>query len=370
MKKPQIHCAIVGCGNISDIYITNLLRFPHLKLVACCDIIPEKAKEKAEQYHLEPKSFEEILNSPDIQLIVNLTPPSSHFEVSLRCIENKKHVYSEKPLALSLNDARVLNEEASKNQVCLGCAPDTFLGSSWQTAKKIIIDGWIGNPISATAFMLCRGHESWHPSPEFYYQEGGGPLFDMGPYYLTALVFLLGPVKSVTALGKTTFTERKITSLPKFGKLIPVETLTHISTLLEFSNGVHCTMIMSFDTWAHNLPWIEIYGEMGTLSLPDPNQFSGTTRYYNQYNKNWMEFPTLFDIFSNFRGLGVAFMALGIINNTHFPTEATLALHVVEVIEKILLSVDKRSTINLETDCIPPELLNPSQFPDVLPSIQ
>ncbi|HOK10277.1 MAG TPA: Gfo/Idh/MocA family oxidoreductase [Candidatus Hydrogenedens sp.] len=348
--KP-IHCAIVGCGNISDVYIKNILRFTNLKLMGCSDILREKAEEKAQQYNLNVYDTNDVFDSDNIDLIINLTIPSSHFEVSLKALEHGKHVYSEKPLALTNEHATTLLEIANKNSLFVGCAPDTFLGASWQTAKKLINDGWIGKPLSATAFMLCHGHESWHPSPEFYYQKGGGPLFDMGPYYLTVLIYLLGPVKSVFAVGKKSFDTRLTTSMPKFGEKVIVEIPTHIHATLCFENNIICTLIVSFDTWAHRLPYVEIYGEKGSLSLPDPNQFFGTTYYYNQYMKEWKEVPTCYDIFTNMRGIGISDMATAIQEKRQFLANGELARHVVDIMEKIQESVTTGEHLQIETTC-------------------
>lgn len=363
----KITCAIIGCGNISDTYITNLKRFPTIELKYCCDIIDEKAIEKSEKYNLTYKNLNDIYASEDIDLIVNLTNPSSHFEVSLKAIEHGKHVYTEKPLATTYEEAELLVEKAKEKGLSIGCAPDTFFGGVWQTARKLIEDGWIGKPISATAFMLCRGHESWHPSPEFFYKPGGGPLFDMGPYYLTTLVFLLGPIKEVFAYGKKTFDKRTITSKEKFGASIDVEVLTHINTVIKFENEVLCSMIMSFDTWAHCLPYIEVYGEYGSLSLPDPNCFGGTIKYYNQYTQRWSEVPTIYDVFDNLRGIGIADMAEGIKNNKPFRTHFEIGLHILEVMEKILESAIKATPLSIETRCTPPSPIKITEYPIMLP---
>ncbi len=356
-----VNCAIIGCGNISGVYIENILRFRNLKLVGCADVIREKAEEKAEKYNISVLNVEEIFSSDEIQLIINLTNPSSHFDVSFQSLEAGKHLYSEKPIALTFEQAKTLLDTARKKSLLIGCAPDTFLGGTWQTARKIIDDNWIGKPISATSFMLCRGHESWHPSPEFYYQKGGGPLYDMGPYYLTVLIFLLGPVKSVLASGKITFKNRTITSQPKFGQTIQVEVPTDIHAILIFENGVICTLIMSFDTWAHHLPHIEIHGETGSLSLPDPNGFGGEILYFNQFIKEWRNFPTCFDYFSNMRGLGISDMARAIRNNTPYCATGNLSTHVLEIMEAIHQSISEQKIIGITSSCSRPDFLIPLQ---------
>ncbi len=352
-----INCAIIGCGNISEVYIENILHLANLRLIACGDILIEKSAEKGKKYNIEVLDVDSILNSNDIQLVINLTNPSSHFEISMKSLEHGKHVYSEKPLALTVEQANLLIETSKKNSLFMGCAPDTFLGGSWQTARKIIDDGWIGKPISATAFMLCRGHESWHPSPEFFYKKGGGPLFDMGPYYLTSLVFLLGPVKSVFSYGKTTFETRTITSQPLYGKQIHVEVPTDIHTVLNFENDVLCTLVMSFDTWSHHLPHIEIHGETGSLSLPDPNCFGGKIFFFNQFKKEWTEFPTCYDFFTNMRGIGISDMVCALqTNRSSYSANGELARHIVEIMEGIHKSIEEQKIIPIKSSCIPPNL--------------
>ena len=223
-------------------------------------------------------SVDELLSDPRIQIVVNLTPPAVHAGVAMAVLLAGKSVYNEKPLALTCEDAHKMIEMATSGGLRIGCAPDTILGAGLQTCRKLIDDGAIGLPIAATAFMLCHGHESWHPDPEFYYQVGGGPMFDMGPYYLTALVSLLGPVSRVSGSDRASFSERVIGSSPKKGQKIKVEVPTHVTGLLDFANGAMGTIITSFDVWSHTLPHLEIYGSEGTLSLPDPNTFGGPVR--------------------------------------------------------------------------------------------
>src|SRR5262249_39386971 len=230
-----------------------------------------------------------IFNDPEVELVVNLTIPNAHASICLRALESRKHVYVEKPLAINYSDGRMMMEYAKSWNLRVGAAPDTFMGSGLQTCRKLIDDGAIGEPIAATAFMLCHGHESWHPDPAFYYHQGGGPMFDMGPYYLTALVSLLGPVKRVTGSARITFAERTITSQPKHGEVIKVEVPTHVAGVLDFASGTIATIVTSFDVWSAEVPRIEIYGTHGTLSLPDPNTFGGPVRLRKSGEKDWTD---------------------------------------------------------------------------------
>ena len=243
-----VRVGLVGCGNISAIYFRNGALFNSIDIVACADLAPERAVASAEQYSI-PKAcpVEALLADPGIELVLNLTIPKAHAPVGIAALEAGKSVYTEKPLAVTRDEGKRMVALAREKGVLLGAAPDTFLGAGLQTCRKLIDDGWIGEPVSATAFMQCHGHEHWHPDPDFYYQPGGGPMFDMGPYYLTALVSLMGPVTRVAGLTRATFPERLITSEARFGEIIEVNTATHIAGILEFSGGAIATMVMSFD---------------------------------------------------------------------------------------------------------------------------
>ena len=253
--KEKFKIGIIGCGNISSIYFENLQKSSLLEIVACADLLKERAQEKASKYQVpHVYSVEELLNDSEIQLVVNLTIPQAHSEVTLKAIGAGKHVYTEKPLALTKEEGLKILNAAQKQGVCVGNAPDTFLGAGLQTCRALIDQGVIGEPLAGSAFMMCHGHESWHPNPDFYYQKGGGPLFDMGPYYLTALVFLVGPVKSVQALAKVSFPERIITSQPRKGEKIKVEVPTHVTAILNLDNELPVSFVTSFDVWAARLP--------------------------------------------------------------------------------------------------------------------
>src|SRR5215210_783616 len=270
---------IVGCGNISGIYLEAGKKWDILNIVACADIDLPRAQAQAAKYGIPKASgVEELLADPSIAIVINLTVPQAHAEVALAALAAGKSVYNEKPLALDRAQAKQMLDLAREQGLRVGCAPDTFLGGGLQTCRKLIDDGMIGEPIGASAFMMSHGPEGWHPNPEFFYQPGAGPMFDMGPYYLTALISLIGPVQRVAASARSTFPTRLIGSEPKKGQIIQVTTPTHIAATLDFANGAIGTIITSFDMWGYNLPRIEIYGSEGSLSVPDPNRYDGPVR--------------------------------------------------------------------------------------------
>ena len=333
----KVKVGIIGCGNISGIYFKNLTQtFQITEVVACADLIPERAAEKAKEYSI-PKActVEELLADPEIKIVVNLTIPAAHTEINLAALRAGKNVHCEKPLAIAREDGKKVVELAKENGLLIGCAPDTFLGGGLQTCRKLVDDGWIGAPVAATAFMTCHGHESWHPSPEFYYKLGGGPMFDMGPYYLTALVSLLGPANRVTGSARISFPKRTITSKPKFGNIIDVEVPTHVAGVLDFENGAVATIITSFDIWSANLPHIEIYGSEGSLRVPDPNTFGGPV-YFRMHGCNeWKEIPLIYGYSENSRGVGVADMAYAIVSGGKSRANGDVGYHVLDIMQGI-----------------------------------
>lgn len=335
MKKRKI--GVIGCGFISGIYFKNLTQvFQATEVVACADLVMENAVNRAKEFNV-PKacSVEELLADPEVEIVVNLTIPAAHTEVNLAALKAGKHVYCEKPLAITREDGKQVLELAREKGLLVGCAPDTFLGGGLQTCRKLIDDGWIGTPVAATAFMTCHGHESWHPSPEFYYQVGGGPMFDMGPYYLTALVSLLGPAKRVTGSARISFDQRTITSQPKSGKLIDVEVPTHVAGVLDFQSGAVATIITSFDIWSANLPYIEIYGSEGSLMVPDPNTFGGPVLIRMHGQNEWKEIPLAYDYAENSRGIGVADMAHTLQSGGKHKANGDVAFHVLDIMQGI-----------------------------------
>lgn len=354
----RINIGIIGCGNISGIYFTNLTKtFRNTKVVACADIIPSRAEQKAAEYGVNACTVDELLNNPEIEIVVNLTIPKAHYEVCDAALSCGKHVYVEKPLCLNREDGKKLIQKAKDKKLLIGSAPDTFLGAGIQTCRKLIDDGWIGTPVAATAFMLCHGHESWHPDPEFYYQHGGGPMFDMGPYYLTALINLIGPVKKVTGLTNITFPQRTITSEKKYGKVIDVEVPTHVAGLLEFCNGAIGTIITSFDIWASQLPRIEIYGSQGTLIVPDPNIFGGPVMVKRENHEEFHQIPLTHPYAENSRGLGVADMAQALMANKTNRANGELAYHVLDIMHAFHDSANTGRHIILESTCSVPEAM-------------
>ncbi|MGC9520360.1 MAG: Gfo/Idh/MocA family protein [Anaerolineae bacterium] len=344
---------IIGCGNISGIYLKNGQEtFEILEVVACADLIPERAQEQAEKYGVPwACTAEELLNDPEIEIVINLTTPQAHFPVAMQAIEAGKSVHNEKPLALTREEGQQLLAAAERESVRIGGAPDTFLGGGHQTCRKLIDDGWIGEPIAATAFMLGHGHESWHPSPAFYYEIGGGPMFDMGPYYLTALINLMGPIRRVSGEAAITFPRRTITSQPLHGTTIEVETPTHIASTLQFASGAVGTLITSFDVWAHQLPRIEVYGTEGTLSVPDPNGFGGPVRIRRPGDAEWHEVPLTHGYAENSRGIGVADMAYALRSGRDHRASGTLAYHVLDVMHATLDSPREGRHIEVESSC-------------------
>jgi predicted dehydrogenase len=239
----------------------------------------------------------------------------------------------------------------------LGCAPDTFFGGGIQTCRKLIDDGWIGQPVAATAFMTCHGHESWHPDPEFYYEVGGGPMLDMGPYYLTALVNLMGPIKRVTGSTRITFPERVITSQPKYGKRIKVEAATHVAGVMDFAGGAVGTIITSFDIWFANLPRIEVYGTEGSLSVPDPNTFGGPVRVRRAGAQEWNDIPLTHGYTENSRGIGVADMAYALTSGRPHRASGDLAYHVLDVMEAFEDASRTGRHVEVTSGCIQPAAL-------------
>ncbi len=357
MRKVKI--GIIGCGNISSIYMQNLTRtFANTEVYACADLNPEKLEAAASEYGIPNQwTAEQIITSDEIEIVVNLTTPKDHFELCRQALEAGKHVYVEKPLSLSSEQGRELVRLAKEKGVLLGGAPDTFLGAGLQTCRKLIDDGFIGEPVAATAFMVNHGHESWHPNPSFYYKKGGGPMYDMGPYYLTALVSLLGPAQTVAGMTKKSFEQRTITSEPRFGEVIDVEVPTHIAGTVRFHGGAVATLITSFDVWSSTLPCIEIYGTQGTLIVPDPNTFGGPIRLRTAHGDTFSEIPLLHQYEENSRGIGIADMADCILHGGTPRAGGELTSHVLEIMDAFHSSADSGQYVTLQTSCEQPRSL-------------
>jgi len=332
MKKAKTKVGIIGCGNISGIYCQAGTKFHNIEITACADIDTVRAKAKAEEYNI-PKALtvKELLDDPEIQIVINLTVPGAHAKVAMAVLKAGKSVYNEKPLATRREDAKAILKLAAQKKLRVGCAPDTFLGGGLQTCRKLIDDGWIGTPVAASGFMQHHGPEAWHPNPEFFYEAGGGPMFDLGPYYLTALTSILGPVERVCGSARASFAERVLTSAQRYGEKIPVGIPTHIAGVLDFASGVVGTLTTSFDVWSHRLPFLEIYGSEGTLSMPDPNTFGGPVMICRAGIKEWSEVPFTHGYVENSRGVGIAEMAAAIKAKRPHRANAEMAYHVLDI---------------------------------------
>jgi len=352
MAKFPVKVGVVGCGNISGTYLKNATVFEAIEVAACADLVPQRAATKAAEFAVpRAGSVEQLLAEPDIEIVLNLTTPNGHAEIALAALEAGKSVYNEKPLAIRRADGQRILELARAKSLRVGCAPDTFLGGAWQTARRLIDKGAIGEPVAGAAFVVCHGHEHWHPDPEFLYRVGGGPMFDMGPYYLTALVSLLGPVRGVCGSARITFPERTITSEPKRGQKIKVETPTHVAGVLEFVSGAVGTIVTSFDVWHANLPFIEIYGSTGSLSLPDPNAFGGRLRLRGSADEAWRDVPPEFGYIENSRGLGVADMAHASRSGRPHRACGELAMHVLDVMHAFHDAAREGRRVELTSTC-------------------
>lgn len=356
MKKLSV--GVIGCGKISGTYLGNCKKFPNLIVSACADINSNAAKEKAAEFGIKRVlTVDEMLADDSIRAVLNLTVPKAHTAVNLAALEAGKHVYVEKPLALDRQEAEQVLARARSKNLLVGCAPDTFLGAGLQTCRKLIDDGVIGAPHSATAFMICGGHESWHPSPEFYYEKGGGPMFDMGPYYLTALVSLLGPVAEVSAMTHCAFQERVITSEPKHGRRIKVEVPTTVFGHMKFSSGALGSIVTTFDAkGGTTLPRIEIYGSTGTIVVPDPNTFGGPVLVQKEGQEKSEERKLLFAFSENSRGLGLSDMARAIATGRNDArASGTLANHVLDIMLSFHEAAEQGRMLRLASTCANPQ---------------
>jgi len=364
--------AFVGVGNISGIYLKNITRrFKNLEVIGVCDLVRAKAEKAVAEYNI-PKLYEdmhELFADPEVDIVLNLTRPYEHYDVTKAALLAGKPVYCEKPLAVTLEEGLELAALAKEKGLYLGGAPDTFMGAGIQGCRSFIEEGLIGDPVGFAAHMICHGHETWHPDPEFYYKHGGGPMMDMGPYYVTALVQLLGPVKSVMGMTKISYATRMITSEPLNGTVIDVDVPTHYTCLLRFANGATGTLFTTFD--AYGMPGvnnIEIYGSLGNLIVPDPNGFGGEiqvklgeTNSPNAKevfgNGNFVAIDTPFEAYSdNSRGLGLADMAQAMKDGKKARAGVALTLHVLEVLTAFQRSSESGREVEIAT---PYELQQP-----------
>lgn len=372
---------LIGTGRISDIYIQNCSKFDELEIVSCGSLDAEESKKKAKVYGIPTvQSPVEILADPNVDCILNLTIPASHAAVTLQALEAGKHVYSEKPIATDILDCRrILNLARSKN-LKVGNAPDTFFGGRWQTVRKLLDQQVIGKPTGVMAFAGTHGVERHHPNPDFYYQTGGGPLLDLGPYYLTAMVFLLGPILKVSGMARKTFEQRVIENGNRYGEKIDVEVDTHSLSMLEFQNGTIGSMTLSFDIWDSETPRFEIYGEDGTICIPDPdpvhgaNIFQGPVLYRTRSESRWEFQPRPKDrgdwlvaenthgFNQDSRGVGLLDLYYAVRDDRTVRASAELAAHVSEVMHGILDAPSQGGFVAINSTCDVPEIL-PENFP-------
>ncbi len=349
-----VRVGIIGAGKISGQYLKTFAELDGdgVRLVAVADLNESRARQVAESVDgVRALSVDDLITDPDVDAIVNLTIPAAHAEVALRAIASGKAVYTEKPLAATVAEAAAVVKAADEAGIALGCAPDTVLGTGIQTARRALDDGLIGTPIAATATMVTPGHERWHPDPDFYYLPGGGPLLDMGPYYVTSLVTLLGPVSRVIGAASALRTERTIQSGPRAGETVPVSTPTHVTGVLVHASGALSTLLMSFDVAAARLPAIEVHGTGGSLSVPDPNLFTGPVQVHPAGAADWADAGVLAGFADAGRGCGLADLAVALAEDRPHRAGAELALHVLDVMESVQRAADTRSSVALSTTC-------------------
>jgi predicted dehydrogenase len=350
--------AILGCGMISGAYAPTIAEFGHLDLVTCADVDPARATDLAERNGIpETCTIEELLAHPDVDLVVNLTPATAHEAVTRSILEAGKAAFSEKPLGADLAEAKSLVDLATERDLRLGCAPDTFLGVGLQTAAAAIQAGAIGTPLAATAFVMGAGPERWHPNPRIFYERGAGPLFDMAPYYVTALVQLLGPAVRVAAMARDDGAKRLIHSGPSQGEQFGVDVPTHVAATIELETGVIATLVASFDVAATRHRNIEVYGTEGTLSVPDPNTFDGPVTVRRLGDQEWVPVELREATIPQQRGIGLAEMAWAARAGRPHRASGDLALHAVDVMAGAVTAAQERRTFDLTTTCASPPLL-------------
>ena len=358
----KVRVGVVGCGAISGAYLGMAKNFPVVEIAACADMVREAAERKAKEFGV-PRvlSVDELIAERSIDVVLNLTVPKAHAPIALRALEAGKHTYAEKPFGVNRDEGRKVLDVARQKKLRVGCAPDTFMGAGIQTARKLLDEGAIGRPVAFTAFMMCPGHEHWHWSPEFYYEKGGGPMFDMGPYYLTALINLFGPIKRLTGAASIAIPERTITSQPKAGKKIKVETPDHVCGTVEFENGAVGTIIQSFATYFAEYPPITVFGTEGTMKVPDPNGFDGAVLLRKPGDEQWNEVPHQF-VKGYGRSVGLADMAYAIRSGRKQRASGELAFAVLDAMQGFL---DSSQSGRAHTPDVQPE--RPAPMPAHLP---
>jgi predicted dehydrogenase len=360
MHRISTGIGIIGAGFISAIYLRNLTtRWQHLHVVGVADLVPDRARSRAAEFGVQAMTIADLLAHPEIDIVLNLTIPPAHGAVCLQALEAGKSVYTEKPLALDRDEGSRILATAREKGLLVGCAPDTFLGAGLQTVRRLLDEGAIGEPVAFRARMITHGHESWHPDPAFYYQPGAGPMFDMGPYYLTAIATLLGPVARVTSLTRASFPARTITSQPRSGEIIEVNTPTHIEALLELESGVIGSLMTTFDVWDPEHASTIIYGSEGSLRLPDPNTFGGPIGLVRGEEKAWTDVPLDPGYATNSRGLGLADLATALRSGGPHRASGDLGFHVLDVMLATLESSAQGRHIPIDSTITRPAPLGP-----------
>jgi len=365
---------IIGCGNISETYFECQNLFNNFNVVACADINIEAAKNSAEKYNVKAFSVDDILANDDIDVIINLTIPSAHKEIIIKSLNAGKHCFSEKPLAMNFNEGLEIAELAKSKNLYVGCAPDTFLGAAGQKARSLIEENKIGDVVLGTFNLMSHGMEHWHPNPDFFFKPGAGPVFDVGVYYITQLVNLIGPIKSISSLSGTATPERIITSEPRNGEKIKVETPTTLMGTLEFYNNAKIQFFCSWDVWKHKHSTIELYGLEGSMIVPDPNFFSGDILISHK-EEDWkvinndkmlLGIPNKTDNsgakIANYRGIGLSDMIDAINKQRQSRCSLDLAVHVLEAMEGVIQSSADRFIYNMKTQPKQPDFLDDSEI--------
>lgn len=333
MKKYKV--GIIGAGAIAGQYLKNAAEvyFDYYEIVAIADLFVEKAQERAEEYGIERFGTPEIVyNDPTIDIVINLTVPVAHEEVTVCALESGKHVYTEKPLACSREGMKHIISVSERTGKRVGCAPDSFMSAPAQTAKKALEEDWIGAPVGVNAICAMRGNEYWRPDADFFYKKGAGPMMDMAPYYLNMFISLLGPIDSVQTMSRMTWPERTIKVAPRRGEKIEVEVPTYVSTALRFESGVIATFVNSFDIWRTQQPHIEIYGEKGTMVIPDPNRYKGDVLIRRFRDTEWRVVPQFVEYADYGRGIGIVDMIRSIEAGVRHKANLEMAYHATDVI--------------------------------------
>ena len=362
MSNAPVKVGVIGCGMISDRYLAHMPRFDFLEVTACADIQPDRAAEKARKFDVPIAcSVEELLTNPQIDIVVNLTTPQAHADVSLSILRAGKHLYSEKPLAVTREEAREILDEAAENGLLVGCGPDTFLGGGIQTCRKLIDDGAIGEPIGASVFLMERWGRAMPFDRAFVLQRGGGSMLDLGVYHVTALVNLLGPIWWVTGMSKNPFPKRVFADGPEKGTTIPVTVATHTIGAVEFVNGALASVVTSTDVLGRGIPHILVYGTNGTLRAPNPLEFSGPVHILREASEDWEEVPLTHGYARPFRGIGVADLAQAIASGRPIRASGQLAYHVLDAMLAFEDSARHRTQVELRSECARPAPM-PSQL--------